>query len=292
MTRYLLLRDNQQRGPYLLQEIIALGLRPSDLIWVQGVSTGWVYAGEIEELCNFVEASNENFTSQAHSPGMSFDNSFTREYPNTLRQTGTRLATNYSRPLDEIKELYVHHLQKKGKTKKYKLGLALAAVVTLLLGVFLFKKMTERPEVVQIKVAGATSPSIGEPVTNSENFQNALSKEFIPYEAKPKKIKPKDLKKLVAVEANDYHVRLLGGINDLKLTVQNYSEHLLDKVVIKVDYLKPKGDVINSEIVTLNNIKSQGSKSIDVPPSTRGVKIKYTVLSVHSQEYKTLSEEI
>jgi hypothetical protein len=67
---------------------------------------------------------------------------------------------------------------------------------------------------------------------------------------------------------------------------------LLDKVEIRVDYLKPKGEVIGSEFVTVTDIKSQESKTVDVPPSARGIKIKYTIVSVESKEYKTVLEEI
>lgn len=47
---YLLLRNNQQSGPYSLEELIQLGLKPHDLIWVDGRSAAWVYPSEIELL--------------------------------------------------------------------------------------------------------------------------------------------------------------------------------------------------------------------------------------------------
>jgi hypothetical protein len=286
MNKYLLLRDDEQSGPFSLEQIKSKSLQPTDLIWVLGVSNGWSYATEVEELHGFIE--EDKRTSVPFLRTSVPLNSLSSDKNNST----SALRTNYRRSLSDIKEMYVQHLQKSQKTKKYKLGLAAAVVTILLLGGLLIKKMVDGPKEVEIKVADIPS-SIpqGEGVTNSENFQNALSKEFVPYEPKPKKAKPKDLKKLIGVEANDYHVRLLGGINDLRLSVQNYSEHFLDKIVIKVDYLKPKGDVVNSEQVILQNIKPMESKTIDVPPSARGVKIKYSIISVQSQEYKTLLEE-
>lgn len=47
---YLLLRDNRQTGPYSLDELLQLGLKPFDLIWVEGKSFGWSYPAEIEQL--------------------------------------------------------------------------------------------------------------------------------------------------------------------------------------------------------------------------------------------------
>lgn len=286
MNKYLLLRDDVQSGPFFLDEIKSKNLQPTDLVWVLGVSNGWSYAGEIEELSNAVE---ENGRNSRTSPVSAIRNSVSDKNISI-----PRLKTNYSRSLDDIKQMYVQHLQKDKKTSKYKLGLVASIVVILFLGGLLIKKLTDAPKEVEVKVADSnnTAPS-GEPITNSQNFQNALSKEFVPIETKPpKKIKPKDLKRLIGVEANDYHVKLLGGINDLRLNIQNYSEHLLDKVVIRVDYLKPKGDVVNSEEVIVTNVKPMQSKSIEVPPSSRGVKIKYTVISVQSLDYKNVLEEI
>ncbi|MEI6947067.1 hypothetical protein V9K67_07700 [Paraflavisolibacter sp. H34] len=51
---YLLLRDNKESGPYSLEELQQLSLKPFDLIWVDGRSAGWQYPGEIESLRAFV----------------------------------------------------------------------------------------------------------------------------------------------------------------------------------------------------------------------------------------------
>ena len=294
MSNYLLLRENRQSGPYSLEKLAKVGLQPSDLVWIQGQSEGWVYASEIDELSGLLAKTSEEKTSpiQTTASALSFDPSFIRSSDNT-RASGTPLETKYARPLDEIKEMYVQHLEKTGRAKWYKTGLIAAGVILLLLSGLLIKNLAkEKPEEIEIKVSDTPPPSKpGEPVTNSENFQNALSKEFVPVAPKAKK-KPVELKKLIAIQPNDYQVKLLGGIKDLKLTVQNYSDHLLDKVIIKVDYLKSKGEVVNSEVVVVRNIKSQDSKTVDVPPSKRGVKVKYNILHIDSQEYKAVAEEI
>ncbi|HEU4633974.1 MAG TPA: hypothetical protein VFS22_08320, partial [Flavisolibacter sp.] len=53
---YLLLRNNRQTGPHSLEELLQLGLKPFDLIWVEGKSYGWAYPSEIETLRPFVSA--------------------------------------------------------------------------------------------------------------------------------------------------------------------------------------------------------------------------------------------
>ena len=45
---YLLLRNNQQTGPYTIGELLQQQLRPSDMIWIEGESTAWTYLSELE----------------------------------------------------------------------------------------------------------------------------------------------------------------------------------------------------------------------------------------------------
>ena len=50
MTSYLLLRDNKESGPYSLNDLLGLGLKPYDLVWVNGRSAAWRYPSEVDEL--------------------------------------------------------------------------------------------------------------------------------------------------------------------------------------------------------------------------------------------------
>lgn len=51
---YRLLRNNKEQGPYSLDELVQLSLRPYDLIWQEGKSACWRYPSEIEELKPYV----------------------------------------------------------------------------------------------------------------------------------------------------------------------------------------------------------------------------------------------
>ncbi len=59
MNKYLLLRDNKQSGPYLVTEIIEKGIKPYDLVWLEGKSAAWRYPSEIEELKAYAPATEE-----------------------------------------------------------------------------------------------------------------------------------------------------------------------------------------------------------------------------------------
>src|SRR5215471_885459 len=57
--KYLLLRDNKQTGPYSLEELIAKGLKPYDLVWLEGKSAAWRYPSEMPELKPYAPAVEE-----------------------------------------------------------------------------------------------------------------------------------------------------------------------------------------------------------------------------------------
>lgn len=53
MKNYLLLRDNQQSGPYTAESLQKMNLKKFDLIWVEGESIMWKYPSEIREFQHF-----------------------------------------------------------------------------------------------------------------------------------------------------------------------------------------------------------------------------------------------
>lgn len=59
MNQYLLLRDNKQTGPYSVEELLKKGLKPYDLVWLDGRSAAWRYPSEIAELKAFAPAVEE-----------------------------------------------------------------------------------------------------------------------------------------------------------------------------------------------------------------------------------------
>jgi hypothetical protein len=59
MNKYLLLRSNKQSGPYTAEELRQMGLKPYDLIWIEGKSAAWRYPGEVDELKPFAPAVEE-----------------------------------------------------------------------------------------------------------------------------------------------------------------------------------------------------------------------------------------
>jgi hypothetical protein len=59
MSLYRLLRSNKESGPYSLNDLVTLGLKPYDLIWVDGRSAAWRYPSEILELKEYAPVVEE-----------------------------------------------------------------------------------------------------------------------------------------------------------------------------------------------------------------------------------------
>lgn len=77
---YLLLRNNKQSGPHSLEELLKLGLKPMDLIWVEGKSFGWSYPSEIQSLKSYV-ASVPGPSLQSASENNNSGNNHQKEAP-------------------------------------------------------------------------------------------------------------------------------------------------------------------------------------------------------------------
>lgn len=70
MTTYILLRDNKESTPLTLPALKSIGLKSSDLIWVEGQSVCWLNPGQVKELRELVQGGtiNEQFAAAVIDP--------------------------------------------------------------------------------------------------------------------------------------------------------------------------------------------------------------------------------
>lgn len=55
MNKYFLLRENNESGPFTLEEIRSRNLLKTDLVWVEGLSTQWQHPTELDELKEHIQ---------------------------------------------------------------------------------------------------------------------------------------------------------------------------------------------------------------------------------------------
>jgi hypothetical protein len=211
------------------------------------------------------------------------------------------LETNYTRPLEELKENYKALGHKNPVWDKKIFATSNAASVAavfigVIIGAFVIKKTVDGYVPLSNEEIATAVPIIDREVEKQpdENIKNALVTEIVPvYKVTPAKPQKKtNFKKQLRVSVNNYKVGLFGGINGLQLTVFNASPQMVDKIIVAVDYLRPNGAVVQSENVSFSTIKPKGAQTISVPGSDRGVKLRYKILKVYAHDYKTDLKEI
>ncbi len=309
MKKYLLLRDNHESGPWDLEKLSSLGLRFLDLIWIEDESTRWKTPDEIDELKALVK-------DETCLPGHRIENqrifiSFPENFPNgNLNEE--RISAGFShyeekvpvtslvKPMKELKENDRAARQKRRIwNKKFFRHSHHTDILAIFIGVvfaaFVIKKLVD--EVVhETPAQTAVATPIIDRLTEKkadQNIRNALVTEIVPvYKAPQKKSKKTNIKNQLKLKTNDYKVSLFGGINGLQLTVFNTSIQHVEKALVILDYLRPNGEVVQSENVLFKNIKPGKAQTISIPGSNRGVKVKYKILKVFSHEYKPDIREI
>jgi hypothetical protein len=312
MKKYLLLRNNQESGPHSIEQLASVGLFPLDLIWIEDESTAWKHPDEIEELKHLISYSNapqNRLQEKSEKVFISLPANFSKKSRSEMDEEHASLPvnemepvleTNYVRPLEELKENYrVSNHKKPIWNKKIFQSSGGASVLAIFMGVVLgaimIKKMVDG-HVSTLKEQTTAIPIIDREVERQppESITNAIVKEIVPvYKNTPAKVSKKtNIKKQLKIKTNNYKVGLFGGINGLQLTVFNTSSQFVDKVVVVLDYLKPNGEVVQSENVSFSSIKPLGAQTIAIPGSNRGVKVQYKILKVSAHNYKPDEKEV
>jgi hypothetical protein len=106
-------------------------------------------------------------------------------------------------------------------------------------------------------------------------------------EIKAKPVTVEDISSKIAIEANDYDVGAFGGIRNLKITLQNGSTYVLDKVTVELKYLNPDGNIIKTEQLYFQNVRPQDAASLEVDKSKRGIKVEYQVTNIECKALTT-----
>jgi len=95
-----------------------------------------------------------------------------------------------------------------------------------------------------------------------------------------KPVSLEDISSKIALKANDYNVGFFGGIKNLKLTLQNNSSYMLDKVNVELNYLNQNGKIIDTEELSFQKVKAGDAQGLQVNKSKRGVKVEYKITHI------------
>jgi hypothetical protein len=212
--------------------------------------------------------------------------------------------TKNFQPFEEAKEKYDEFVESKTlRLKNFfreQKALKIAAVfIGLVLSSFFIKKLVDGvvKKTFDTKKTAVYLPLIPREKVAGKNYQNALVTTIVPpvtkeKEVPPKPARPRDIRKQVKLESNDYTVRYFGGISGLKLTVSNKSRHFVNQVELEINYLKRNGDVIETDTYQIRAMKPHSSQTLSIPPSKKGVKVTCKIMNIYARQYRSFLKEI
>jgi len=102
-------------------------------------------------------------------------------------------------------------------------------------------------------------------------------------DATVKKMVRNNITSLVKAESNDYDTKGLGGISNLEITVNNPTDYTLDKVRVKIMYIKPNGNVHETKFEDFYFIRPNTTATHRIPDTKRGTSVKYEIASIRSK---------
>ncbi|WP_205510707.1 hypothetical protein [Longitalea arenae] len=102
-------------------------------------------------------------------------------------------------------------------------------------------------------------------------------------DASIKKMIRNNIRLYVKAESNDYDKKGLGGISNLEISVTNPTDYTLDKVRVKIMYVKANGSVYETKYEDFLSVKPNSKATHKIPDTKRGTSVKYEISSVRSK---------
>jgi GYF domain 2 len=247
MKKYFIHDGNKEVGPFSLNELKEKKIAVDTPIWYEGTEN-WLIAKDIEELSDLFK-----IKSIIPPPyNQKIENPIVNS-PNNQTTVNTSENTNSitSEPKINDKEIIAKAIRQgnvTAKKPKRKLWLWVGLVALLIIIITLVPKIERE--------------------NNRSNFS-------------------RDPKSYVSVSNDGYKFNeILGGIEDLKLTVHNSSDFGINNAKILVSYIRKNGNVYKQEFVETGYINEHSSESFSAPNSDAGVSVTLEVYNVTSSEMR------
>ncbi|RYY65648.1 MAG: hypothetical protein EOO12_06420 [Chitinophagaceae bacterium] len=274
MKEYLLLRANTESGPYRLEELKALPLRPRDLVWVTGESARWEDVSERSELSGLVVPEPRRAAPQT---------------ARALPETGEPLPVAPEIP---VRTRQPHPFRFAAGRRSNAGGFWIVALFgCLVISAVVVKKIIENGTAVTqgaaLALATGTLPERpegqGADAPAGFQYQNALKRETLGHPAPEgfRNVSLRELRRLVTLSTNTDKEGVFDGINDVQIRVSNGSGQELEQVNIEVTFLHPNGAFWHRENYSVSGLRPHGDKILVVaPPVKRGARVKYRLTGV------------
>jgi hypothetical protein len=102
-------------------------------------------------------------------------------------------------------------------------------------------------------------------------------------EAGVKKMVRNNIRLYVKAESNDYDTKGLGGISNLEITVNNPTDYTLDKVRVKIMYIKANGTIYETKYEEYSFLRPNSKATHRIADTKRGTSVKYEISTIKSK---------
>lgn len=153
--------------------------------------------------------------------------------------------------------------RKKGKSVSSIVSIVAGALLLLWLGAAAFANVQEKERAALARSQENERASMKE--LDKQNVRDNLAAYF-------------------TAERNAYTYSLIGGIENLQITVNNKSKYSVDELKVRVDYIKANGGLYKTEVLDFTSIPPTSSQTLRAPDSNRGISVEYKIISVTSTE--------
>ncbi|HEY1199880.1 MAG TPA: hypothetical protein VGE79_02815 [Niastella sp.] len=132
-------------------------------------------------------------------------------------------------------------------------------------------------------VLGVMAAIVRQDESNANDNKSGKQTATTGSESSEKKEIRKNIKMYVYAGSNEYDRRGLGGISNLEISVNNASDYPIDKVRVKIMYIKANGSVHEVKYEDFHAIKPNSKATHKIPDTKRGISVKYEIATIKSK---------
>ncbi|MDI1233946.1 MAG: DUF4339 domain-containing protein [bacterium] len=260
MTNFYIHKDEQQLGPFSIEELKDLKISKYTMVWFEGAE-GWQKASEINELNDIIIATPPPMQKVVVPPPM----------PNASILEAVPVST------------------KKGLNKKILIVLGVAIIVIIIVVGFYYKvkndALIETQKAIEVERIITQKRIEEERIAEEKKIADiTLSSKIAKQEALEarKKYVRNHIENYFDRKAS-YNVNPFGGITNVLVNFYNNSEFPIDEAIVRISYIKDNGAVWTTVDVALTNIAAKGFATERATDSNRGARINGEIISIKSK---------
>lgn len=273
----------QEEGPFSYEELKSKQLSKDTPAWHEGLPE-WITVGEIEELKGLFTPVPPPFQKSTTPQPPSFNG--TANEP--------KLATASAKTeIYEAAEEYPWQQKKKRFSTGAIVGISAGLMLLILFVILLKNKGSENTTASTAEIYPKDSI-----VTSTNNELETLKAAEEQRRKKNEELTRKNMEirnnwqRYFKASGSTYYVGGFGGISDLTVYFENFSDYTVDEMIVRVYYYLANGNLHGTNDAVVTNLSPGERKSFRVPDTGRGIKAEIKIIKVYGSKFHFLYSEV